>query len=467
MHPAIERIAAALEGTPFAGKAYLVGGAVRDELLGRPIGNDLDVVVEADALAVVQWLWERGVAEGTPVTYAGFGTAMIRVAGATVEFVTSRRESYEPDSRKPHVKPATLLEDAQRRDFTVNTLLQEIRSGKLEDPLGQGLHDLEARVLRTPLDPVATFHDDPLRMLRAVRFKWQLGFEFTVGLGDAVRDQANRLQVISNERIRDELVKMLALPTSDGCMRDLMSLGLLDQFAPEFGPMVGCEQGGYHHLDVWNHTLLALKNAGTGDPILSLAVLMHDIGKPSTRTTDEEGRTRFFGHEAVGETLSRRILRRLRFGNEVEDEVALLVKNHMRLNSMTVVSDSAARRIVRDLGPSLDRWLKLIEADASALKPGVRDLDLSPLREHISRVSRQTPAERLVSPLSGEKIMALTGLSPGVDVGRLKELLVEDVIEGRLMPSDEAGAKTLLMQHFRNAGTESGVPEETVESTDE
>jgi poly(A) polymerase len=313
------------------------------------------------------------------------------------------------------------------------------------------LKDLESKVLRTPLDPEATFRDDPLRMLRAVRFRWQLGFTYAPGLAEAVKDQAHRLKVISAERVRDELVKMLALPAASGAMKDLLELNLLVEIAPEMLPMVGCEQGGYHHLDVWDHTLLALDNAGSEDLTTSLAVLLHDVGKPSTRTKDEDGRTRFFGHETVGEQMARRILRRLKFGNDIEDRVALLVKNHMRLNSMDRVTPSAARRIVRDLGPDLDRWLHLIEADAGALKPGVRALDLLPVRSMLESVREATPAETLDSPLSGEAIMGLTGLGQGPEIGRLKAALAEDVIEGRLEAGDETGAKARLMEHLRNA----------------
>jgi len=450
MHEAVARIAEALRGTSFEGKTFLVGGAVRDELLGRPLKNDLDIVCEEDVTRATKILWESKVAETLPVTYPRFGTAMVRVQGCNVEFVTARKESYSEESRKPEVQPATILEDAKRRDFTVNTLMRDIFTGELRDPLRTGLSDLKDRVLRTPLNPEETFFDDPLRMLRAIRFRWQLGFEYSQDLDKALQGQADRLRVISAERIKDEFTKMLGLPDADQCMRDLMQTGLLDQFAPEFRPMVGCEQGNFHHLDVWEHTLLALKNAGNGDIVLSLAVLLHDVGKPPTRTKDTDDRTRFFGHETVGETMSRTILKRLRFGNQIEDQVALLVKNHMRLNSMNEVSASAARRIVRDLDTELDRWMAVIEADASALKPGVRALDLAQVRARIEEVRTATPPSKLQSPLSGEEIMGLTGCEPGPTIGNLKDALSEDVIEGRLAPMDKDGAKARLMEHWRN-----------------
>ncbi|MCW5937656.1 MAG: HDIG domain-containing protein [Fimbriimonadaceae bacterium] len=455
----VGKVADAWRGTEFEGKAYLVGGAVRDALLGRPAKADLDIVVTADALAAAELLWSRGVAAEPPVVYARFGTAMVRVEGAQVELATARRESYSPDSRKPQVEPATIEEDAARRDFTVNALFRDVFTGDLLDPLGRGLPDLESRVLRTPLDPEATFFDDPLRMLRAVRFRWQLGFAYAPGLFGALRAQASRLRVISAERIRDELVKMLALPDADRCLQDLLETGLLAEFAPEFLPTIGCEQGSYHHLDVWSHTLLALRNLGPGDLVTSLATLYHDIGKPQTQALDEEGRIRFFGHETVGAGIAHEAMLRLRFGTHVADEVALLVRSHMRLSSIGPegMSDSAARRLVRDLGPSLGRWMDLVEADASALKKGVRRLDLSPLRQKLAEVCQATPVETLDSPLSGEEIMELTGLSPGPEVGAVKAKLVEMVLDGQLAVGDREAARKTVLGLDRNSNAEEGV----------
>lgn len=452
MTPVATLIAEALQGTEFEGRCFLVGGCVRDELMGRSQSDDLDLVVEGDALAVAQFLWEQRIAQFPPTTYPRFGTAMVTVDGRRVEFASARRESYEATSRKPSVERATLLEDAQRRDFTVNALMQDLFTGQVIDLTGSGIADLKEKVLRTPLDPVKTFFDDPLRMMRAVRFRWKLGFEYAPGLADALREEAHRLSVVSGERIREELSKMLLLPTAPEAMDDLMTLGLFDVFAPEFRPMVGCEQGGYHHLDVWNHTLLALKNAGSDDLLLSLSVLLHDVGKPLTQTRDDEGRIRFFGHETVGAELARTVLQRLKFSNTDIETVALLVKNHMRLNSMNSMSLSAARRIVRDLGDDVGRWLELIEADAGALKPGVKVLNLTDVRAKLTVVQAETPKEVLVSPLSGREIIEMTGLEPGEVVGRLKNALSEDVVEGRLAPGDKPGAVDRLWHHWRNAG---------------
>lgn len=462
MHQALARVAEATRATQFEGRVWLVGGAVRDELLGLSVDtNDFDLVVEGDALELARLLAERGVSSIEPVVYPRFGTALVRVEGSNVELATARRESYDPTNRKPTVRPATLAEDARRRDFTVNALMRGLHDGHLIDPLRVGLADLEARVLRTPLDPVQTFHDDPLRMLRAVRFRWKLGLEPAPGLYEAIEAEAGRLHqpddererpVVSAERIRDEWVKMLAHPTAANALGDLMALGLIDQFAPELRAMQGVDQGSFHHLDVWEHTLLVIDNLHRSKPepsaSLVLAALLHDVGKPRTRFIDEHGAVRFFGHESLGAEMAASLLRRLRFANETVEEVALLVHNHMRLGSFDRPTLGAARRLVRDLGDRLDDLFRLVEADADALRPGVRRLDLTPIRTLVDQVATATPAARLECPLSGEEIMNATGWGPGEGIGKVKRMLLEEVLEGRLDPGDKAGALAWLREHM-------------------
>lgn len=445
MHRALQAIAAAIRGTPFEGDLWLVGGAVRDELLGRPVDNDFDLVTRGSSADLAHLLRAMRIATIAPVVYPRFGTAMVEVEGAKIEIVTARRESYDADSRKPSVEPSTLEEDARRRDFTINTLLRELESGAIQDPLGMGLADLEARRLRTPLDPIATFHDDPLRMLRAVRFRWQLDFAPAPGLYEAVQTEASRLAIISFERIRDELLKMLALPAAASALEDLRRLGLLRQFAPELEGLVGVEQGSFHHLDVWDHTLLVVRNVGPGDPLLALAALFHDVAKPETRFIDADGATRFFGHEGQGAKTTERILRRLKFPQRDIDAVASLVKNHMRLGSAPEFTAAAARRLLRDLDDQVERLLSLVEADASALKPGVKQLDLAPIRARLAEVRLPKPREAWRSPLSGEAIMALLGIPAGPEVGKWKQALTDAVLDGRLSPGDAPTAQQMLL----------------------
>ena len=443
MDAALDSIRQAVRGTPYADDLYLVGGAVRDGLLGLPPQTDVDLVTTLPVEPLVDLL--RPVSSIAPVVYERFGTAMLRVEATSVELVRARRESYEGGSRKPQVEPATLRDDALRRDFTANAMLRRLLDGELLDPTGRGLDDLRAGILRTPLDPAETFRDDPLRMFRAVRFRWRLGFAPAPGLEDAIRAEAGRLSIVSEERVRDELRKVIAHPTAADAFADLMRLGLLDRIAPELRPMIGCAQGDWHHLDVWDHSLLVLRGvAPRGDETLSLAALLHDVGKPGTRSVDGEGHIRFFGHEEVGARLAEGLLRRLRFSTKEIEPIIRLVRNHMRLGTFDEFSPAAARRLLRDLGDDVERLLRLVDADASALAPGVRKLDLNPIRARLAEVRAATPKETLVSPLTGEEIMALTGLPAGPEVGRLKARLVEAVLDGRLAPGDREGARRIL-----------------------
>lgn len=442
----LEAIRQATCGTPFAGDLYLVGGAVRDAFLGRPAKDDFDLVTRGSAPDLAEFLFTQGVSQIWPVTYPRFGTAMVHVGDTVVELVTARRESYDASTRKPNVVAATYEEDAQRRDFTINTLMVNLHSGDMWDPLGRGVADLEAGILRTPLDPVETFHDDPLRMLRAVRFRARFNFTMAPGLPEAIRDTRDRLRIVSMERIRDEFLKMLSGPSASEALRDLMDLGLMEYVAPEFLPMVGCEQGYYHHLDVWDHTRLVVEKVGSGDLLLTLGALFHDVAKPETRFVDDEGNVRFFGHEAVGQAMTHRILRHLKLPQRDIETVGRLVKNHMRLGSSPTFSKSAARRVLRDMGDDTDRLLALVEADCASLRPGVRVMDLAPIRAKIDEVRQASPVEMLCSPLSGREIMELLGVPPGPEVGKWKNRLTEQVIEGEIAVGDKDAAVAFLRQ---------------------
>ncbi len=447
MRAELERLKDALSGTPYEGQVWLVGGYVRDRMLGLESGSDIDLATELDVVPLVKHLYASGVS-GPPQVYPRFQTAMVQVDALNLEFIQARKESYQSDSRKPKVVPGTLRDDAFRRDFTVNALSENLHTGETADLTGLGLIDLQNRVLRTPLDPEKTLQDDPLRILRAVRFRWRLGFNYHESLEEALRDSAPRLAVISGERIREELLKMLSHPSAPDALADMMRLGLFHDFLPEFEAMVAVEQGKYHHLDVWEHTLLVLKNAGCKDPILSLACLLHDIGKPQTRTVDDDGNTRFFQHERVGAEMAGPFVRRLRWSSSDAQRVALLVKNHMRLASASKLTAAAARRLVRDLGEELERLLLLMDADAKALKPGVRTLDISAIRIRIDEALKAVPREKMVSPLDGDTIASLLNLEPGPMIGVLKQALADRVLDGTLSPDDIHGAQDQLREIY-------------------
>lgn len=449
---AIENLREALKGTPYEGKVFLVGGYVRDRLLGRPLSNDLDLVLEGDALGLAEFLFQQGTTSNKPVLYPRFGTAMVMLGDIAVEIVTARAESYRSDSRKPiRVKPATLQQDAVRRDFTINTLLENLHSGEVIDLLGKGLPDLQARLIRTPLDPITTFHEDPLRMLRAVRFAVQLDFTIEQTTYQALRSEAGRLPVISVERIREELNKLLDQPTASKGLQVLMETGLLEQFAPELIPMVGCTQNEYHHYDVWTHTLEAIDAlpADVGWK-LRLATLLHDVAKPMTRTEDERGKVHFYNHQFLGAKLAKQWLKRMTYSNEEIGWVSRMVELHMRPGEYRPSwSDAAVRRLIRDAGELLESLLILCEADGKARRADVPPPDINGLRERIEAIRAKENAQQWQSPLSGQEIMALFNLPPGPLVGKIKDALTELVIEGGLAPEDKQTAIRYAEELYR------------------
>lgn len=449
---ALERIAEATRGTKWEGRLYAVGGAVRDGLMGLPEGNDFDIVTEESSKELADFLYKSGVSSISPVVYSRFGTALVRVSEAQVEIVTARRESYDPESRKPEVAPATLLDDARRRDFTINTLLRNLHTGELLDPLGTGLQDLKNRVLRTPLDPDATFNDDPLRMLRAVRFRWRLGLKPAEGLYDAIRRRRERLRIVSAERIRNELVLMLEQPTAADALADLMDLGLLELFLPELKEGVGVDQGRYHTKPVWEHTLEVVRNATKyGELRITLAALFHDVAKPRTKTVDDDGRVRFIGHERLGAEMTREAMYRLRFSRDLTEQVATLVRNHMRVGSMAVFTPTAARRLIRDLGDLVDPLIKLCRADAEATRMGPPKADFDEIDQRLAEVRAIATQRQLTSPLTGREVMRLLGIAEGPEVGRWLRRLESAVLDGEIPPNDKSAARKWLLREAGRA----------------
>ncbi|TMF87590.1 MAG: HD domain-containing protein [Chloroflexi bacterium] len=419
-------------------RAWAVGGFVRDRLLGRA-HPDLDILVEdGDALRLAERFAELAGAH-KPVLFPRFGTAQVTWGDRLVEFATARAESYATDSRKPEVRPATLREDLERRDFTVNTLLMDL-DGHVHDPLGRGLADLEARLLRTPRDPVETFSDDPLRMLRAIRFAAQLGFRLAPDLLPAMRKLKDRLRppVLSVERTADELRKMLLSERPALALELMDEGGLLEIVLPELAATKGVAQKGWHHADVYGHTLEALALA---PPALTerLAVLLHDTGKPLTAGGDGT----FYGHEQKGAELAAEALRRLRFSNAEAERVSTLIRLHMRpVYYESSWGDSAVRRLARDAGDLLGPLLAVARADIAASDyPEPEKLD--DLQARLMAVLEEEPS-RIRVPVSGEDVMRELGLRPGPEVGRIKAEIEEKILEGELEPDREA-----ILDHLR------------------
>ena len=450
MNPAIERIREVTRGTPYEGRLYLVGGVVRDKIMDRPPTEDVDIVLEGDALELARFLYGKRIAGHKPVTYPRFGTAMVTIQGHTVELVSARRETYLPETRKPKVEFAGLYDDVLRRDFTINTLLENLHTGEILDLTDQGMADIRAGIIRTPTDPATTFYDDPLRMLRAIRFAVRLGFEIESKTWEAVLRDAERLAIISKERIRDEFVKILL---SDEAARGLSMLEesrLLSQFASELLEMQGVTQVNGHVYEVWEHTLHALESLpAQADLILRLAVLLHDIGKPSTKTVDSKGHTHFYGHEDLGADMARRILRRLRFSTSEVSRVARLVAMHIRIGEYSSEwKDAAVKRLIRDAGEDISDLLALARADRAGAGPGATTENLDELERRMEQILLETTVEQIKSPLNGREIMDLLKIPSGPKIGEVKEFLTEEVIEGRLGPKDKEMARRLALEKF-------------------
>lgn len=438
---ALRRLLPELEQATGA-RVCIVGGYVRDLLMGRAMENDVDVVVEqGSAEEAAEWLRQRWDRRARVVAFERFGTAQIAfsVAGRprfTVEFVKARAEAYSPESRKPTVRSGTIEEDALRRDFTLNALLLD-SGGVVVDPTGMGLEDLRLGLLRTPLPPAETFSEDPLRMLRAARFVSQLEFDLAPGVEDAMAEMAPRISIVSPERIRDELLKLLVAPRPSLGLRILQRTHLLAQFAPEIDAMAGVHQGGYHVGDVFVHTSLGL-DAASPERLVRLGVLFHDIGKPVTAAPGPDGPT-FLRHAQVGAELAEAVMRRLRFSGAEIEAVRQLTLLHMRpIQYRADWADSAVRRLWHAAGDLLPVLMAVARADTQASSyPGLAELE--ELERRLAAVAEANPTG-IRPPLGGDQLKQAFHLPPGPWIGRAHAALLEAVMEGQLLRPGETGA---------------------------
>jgi poly(A) polymerase len=425
-------------------EAYLVGGFVRDRLLGRPLGKDIDIVVVGQPQLPLLELISRRQGWSRPAIFERFGTGMTQGEGYTIEVVVARAERYDPGSRKPSVRPGTLEDDIRRRDFTVNALAQTF-AGRVIDLTGHGLDDLRAGILRTPLPPAETFSEDPLRMFRAARFVAQLGFTLAPGVLEAMRADAGRVSILSAERIRDELSRLLVAEHPRAGLEVLRGGGLLETALPELVPMAGVEQGGWHVHDVWDHTThtVALTRPNL---VTRLAALFHDCGKPATHVVAPDGKHTFYDHPSVGGGIAESVLGRLRYSNDEVAAVASLVRLHLRPIQYQAAthSDSAVRRLIRDAGPLGAALLDLARADTRASAfPHVDDIDQ--LEERMAALDQGGAVTRLRPPLDGHQIQRLAGdRRPGPWLGRAQRALVDAVLDGEIGAGDRDAAEAWL-----------------------
>jgi poly(A) polymerase len=430
----------------------LVGGWVRDALMRR-VNTDLDFTTNAtpeQTLAVL-----AGWAETTWDVGIRFGTVGAAKAGQHLEITTYRAESYDPDSRKPSVNFGTSLEDdLVRRDFTVNSMALSLPDGVLIDPFG-GVSDLAAAVLKTPGTPEDSFSDDPLRMMRAARFAAQLSFSVAPEVVAAMTAMAERITIISAERVRDELTKLLLAPHPRVGLALLVETGLADYVLPEL-PKLKLEIDEHHrHKDVYEHSLIVLEQAieletshephSEPDLILRLAALLHDIGKPKTRRFESGGGVSFHHHEVVGAKMTKKRLTELRFSNEVIDAVTKLVELHLRFHGYGSGewTDSAVRRYVRDADDQLVRLHKLTRADCTTRnrrKAQTLSDTYDSLEQRIAQLQEQEELNSIRPDLDGQQIMEILGLTPGPMVGKAYKYLLEVRLDQGPKTREEAEA---------------------------
>lgn len=435
--------------------AYVVGGYVRDRLLGRPT-KDIDIVCVGDGIQLAEAVASRLSPRPKVAVYSRFGTAMLRCEGIEYEFVGARRESYSPDSRKPEVELGTLEDDQNRRDFTINALamsLGEADFGHIIDPFN-GLEHLEHKIIKTPLDPGQTFSDDPLRMLRAIRFSNQLDFAIEPSTFNGISKYKSRIHIISKERITGELEKILKTQTPSVGFKLLFDSGLLKLIFPEMVALQGVEdRNGRGHKDNFYHTLEVLDNVcKKSDNIwLRWAAVLHDIAKPATKKFDKEsGGWTFHGHEWLGAKMVPKIFRELRLPLDGKMEfVQKMVMLHLRPISLTKdqVTDSAVRRLLFDAGPDIEDLMKLCESDITTKNPQKMRRYLEGYEYLKERMALVTQADRLrlwQPPITGEVIMETFDIQPSREVGTIKTAMREAILDGEIENSFESAFQRML-----------------------
>ncbi|MGA9406105.1 MAG: CCA tRNA nucleotidyltransferase [Bacteroidota bacterium] len=433
-------------------EVYVVGGYVRDNLLGKDVG-DVDVLVVGNGVEFAKRAAEE-FGNHAMTTYEKFGTAMMHLGPLKVEFVGARKESYSKDSRNPVVEAGSLYDDLSRRDFTVNALAASLNSaswGEITDPF-HGYADLEAKILRTPLEPSRTFTDDPLRIMRGLRFASQLDFSLEKETLDAISKMKDRLAIIAQERITDEFMKILASSRPSVGLRMMFDTGVMSVVFPEVAELSGVDQrDDHHHKDVFLHTCIVVDNISmmTEDLYLRFTALVHDIAKPKTKQFREGIGWTFYGHEELGARMVKHIFKKLKLPFDKIPYVEKLVRLHLRPMALVdeEVTDSAVRRLLFDAGELIDDLMILCRADITSKNPKlVKEYTANYDRVYakMKEVEEKDRLRAFQPPVRGDEIMQVCNLEPGELVGVLKSKIEEAILEGVIPNEHDAALEHLL-----------------------
>jgi poly(A) polymerase len=432
--------------------AYVVGGYVRDCLRGKGV-KDTDIVVIGSGVEFAKKV-AKDFGRTNLILFENFGTAMLPLDDRKLEFVGARKESYSRNSRKPLVEGGTLDDDLLRRDFTVNAMAVSLNAetyGQLIDPF-EGQSDLRAGILRTPLDPIITFDDDPLRIMRAMRFSAQLGFVIDPLVFESAGKMAKRLTIVSQERISDEFLKILSSSKPSIGLQMMYDSGVMEIVFPEIAQMAGVDQRkDYHHKDVFRHTLQVVdKVADVSDNLwLRMAALLHDIAKPKTKVFVPGTGWTFHGHEDLGARMVKKIFQRMRFPLEYVPFVEKLIRLHLRPQALVDngVTDSAVRRLMFETGNDIDDLMVLCRADITSknqklIEQVKQNYDL--VMKKMVEVEEKDRIRNWQPPLRGEEIMQVCGLTEGPMVGVLKDMITDAILDGTIPNEHEAALHYLL-----------------------